>query len=160
MQKIFNSFHKTPFAAVFERSNLLETTLQVLQGWEKGFDESPITIAIFFEKDYRDGNWRLINCLSLEVNSPPWILRYPCEAASLVTRIMILVDTRTGVGRPCRMVGASVSHIIDLTGLRRFSHRCKTLRANCKYHLIQPSQPPLTLLFLPPLTFGPRQSRI
>ena len=51
---------------MFGWSDLLETILQVLQGWEKVLDESPITIAIFFEKDYRDGNWKLINCLSLE----------------------------------------------------------------------------------------------
>ena len=83
------------------------------------------------------------------------------------------------MGRPRRTVGASVGHIIELMGLRQFSvlfllcscssprvhrfslnHRCKMLRANCKYHLIQPSQPPLSLLFLPPSTFGPRRSRL
>ena len=128
---------------MFERSNLLETILQVLQGREKVFDESPITIAIFFEKDYGDGNWRLINCLSLEVNGPPWILRYPwrgsepgesriimpCGDLNYVLRVcsstgstdILWSNTRTGVGQPCRTVGASVSHIIDLTGLQCFS---------------------------------------
>jgi hypothetical protein len=111
----------------------------------------------------------------------------PCGDLNYVLRVcsstgsmeILWSDTQTGVGRPHRMVGASVSHIIDLTGLRRFSvlfllcscssprahrfslnHRCKTLRANCKYHLIQPSQPPLSHLFLPPSTFGPRRSRL
>ncbi len=43
---------KTPFAAALERSNSPEAILQLLHEREKGF------------KEYRDGNRRLINCLT------------------------------------------------------------------------------------------------
>jgi hypothetical protein len=47
---------KTPFAAAIEHSNSLEAVLQLLHDREKAF------------KEYRDGNRRLINCLSPAVN--------------------------------------------------------------------------------------------
>lgn len=43
---------ESPFAAVLEQSNSSEAILQLLQEREKAF------------KEYRDGNRRLINCLS------------------------------------------------------------------------------------------------
>jgi hypothetical protein len=47
---------KTPFAAAIEHSNSLEAILQLLHDRENAF------------KEYRDGNRKLINCLSPTVN--------------------------------------------------------------------------------------------
>jgi hypothetical protein len=47
---------ETPFAAALEQSNSPEGILQLLQDREKAF------------KEYRDGNRRLMNCLSPAVN--------------------------------------------------------------------------------------------
>ena len=47
---------KTPFAAAIEQSNSLEAILQLLHDRETAF------------KEYRDGNRKLINCLSPTVN--------------------------------------------------------------------------------------------
>src|SRR5258708_16347179 len=47
---------KSPFAAALEQSDSPEAILQLLQEREKAF------------KEYRDGNRRLINCLSPAVN--------------------------------------------------------------------------------------------
>jgi hypothetical protein len=47
---------KTPFAAALEHSNTLEAVLQLLHDRENAF------------KEYRDGNRRLIDCLSPAVN--------------------------------------------------------------------------------------------
>jgi fungal STAND N-terminal Goodbye domain len=47
---------ENPFAAAIERANSPAAILELLQEREKEF------------KDYREGNWRLINCLNPAVN--------------------------------------------------------------------------------------------
>ena len=64
---------KNPFAAVLEQSNSPEAILQLLQEREKAF------------KEYRDGNRRLINCLSPAVNVIQAFSGILGEAVSLVS---------------------------------------------------------------------------
>jgi hypothetical protein len=64
---------KTPFAAAIERSNSPEAILQLLQEREKAF------------KEYREGNRRLINCLSPAVSVIQAFSGILGEAASLVS---------------------------------------------------------------------------
>lgn len=64
---------ENPFAAVLEQSNSSEAILQLLQEREKAF------------KEYRDGNRRLINCLSPAVNVLQAFSGILGEAASLVS---------------------------------------------------------------------------
>src|SRR5258707_14603738 len=64
---------KNPFAAVLEQSNSPEAILQLLQEREKAF------------KEYRDGNRRLINCISPAVNVIQAFSGILGEAVSLVS---------------------------------------------------------------------------
>jgi fungal STAND N-terminal Goodbye domain len=64
---------RNPFAAVLEQSNSSEAILQLLQEREKAF------------KEYRDGNRRLISCLSPAVNVLQAFSGILGEAASLVS---------------------------------------------------------------------------
>jgi hypothetical protein len=64
---------ENPFAAVLEQSNSSEAILQLLQEREMAF------------KEYRDGNRRLINCLSPAVNVLQAFSGILGEAASLVS---------------------------------------------------------------------------
>src|SRR5260370_39779774 len=71
---------KNPFAAVLEQSNSPEAVLQLLQGREKAFAE------------YRDGNRRLISCLSPAVNVLHAFSRILGEAVRLVSHTCHLVS--------------------------------------------------------------------
>jgi fungal STAND N-terminal Goodbye domain len=62
-----------PFAAALEQSNSPDAILQLLQGREKAFQE------------YRDGNWRLIKCLSPAVKILQAFSGILGEAVSLVS---------------------------------------------------------------------------
>jgi hypothetical protein len=62
-----------PFAAVLERSNSPEAILQLLQDREKAF------------KEYRDGNQRLISCISPAVRVLQAFSGILGETASLVS---------------------------------------------------------------------------
>ncbi len=64
---------KNPFAAALQQSNSPEAILQLLQEREKAF------------KEYRDGNRRLINCLSPAVNVIQAFSGILGEAVSLVS---------------------------------------------------------------------------
>jgi fungal STAND N-terminal Goodbye domain len=64
---------KTPFAAVLEHSNSPEAILQLLQEREKAF------------KEYREGNRKLINCLSPAVKVIQAFSGIIGEAVSLVS---------------------------------------------------------------------------
>jgi len=64
---------KSPFAAALEQSDSPEAILQLLQEREKAF------------KDYRDGNHRLVNCLSPAVNVIQAFSGILGEAVSLVS---------------------------------------------------------------------------
>src|SRR5258708_38256401 len=74
---------KSPFAAALEQSDSPEAILQLLQEREKAF------------KEYRDGNRRLINCLSPAVNviqafsgilgEAVSLVRYTCDLVTLLT---------------------------------------------------------------------------
>jgi hypothetical protein len=64
---------KNPFAAALEQSNSPEAILQLLQGREKAF------------KEYRDGNRRLISCLSPAVKVLQAFSGILGEAVSLVS---------------------------------------------------------------------------
>jgi hypothetical protein len=64
---------ETPFAAAIERSNSLEAILQLLQDREKAF------------KEHREGNRRLINCLSPAVSVIQAFSGILGEAVSLVS---------------------------------------------------------------------------
>ena len=64
---------KDPFAAIIEQSTSPEAILELLQEREKAF------------KEYRDGNRRLISCLSPVVNVLQAFSGILCEAASLVS---------------------------------------------------------------------------
>ena len=74
---------KSPFAATFEQSNSLEAILQQLQGREKAF------------KEYRDGNRRLINCLSPAVKVLQAFSGILGEVASLVIHTCYLISIST-----------------------------------------------------------------
>jgi hypothetical protein len=63
----------TPFATMLEQSNSPEAILQILQGREKAF------------KEYRDGDRRLIGCLSPAVKILQAFSGIMGEAASLVS---------------------------------------------------------------------------
>ena len=63
----------TPFATTLEQSNSPEDIIQVLQGREKAF------------KEYRDGDRRLIGCLSPAVKVLQAFSGIMGEAASLVS---------------------------------------------------------------------------
>ncbi len=65
---------KTPFAATLEQSNSPEVILQLLQERENAFNE------------YRDGNRRLMKCVSLAVKVIQPFSRIIREAASQVSR--------------------------------------------------------------------------
>ena len=65
---------KDPFAAMLEQSNSPEAILELLQEREKAF------------KEYRDGNRRLISCLSPAVNVLQAFSGILGEAVSLVSR--------------------------------------------------------------------------
>ena len=71
---------KSPFAATLEQSNSLEAILQQLQGREKAF------------KEYRDGNRRLINCLSPAVKVLQAFSGILGEVANLVSHICYLIS--------------------------------------------------------------------
>jgi hypothetical protein len=64
---------KNPFAALLEQSDSPEAILQLLQGREKAF------------KEYRDGNRRLIRCLSPAVKVLQAFSGILGEAVSLVS---------------------------------------------------------------------------
>src|SRR5258708_40187534 len=64
---------KNPFAAALEQSNSPEAILQLIQEREKAF------------KEYRDGNRRLIRCLSRAVNVLQPFSGILGEATSLVS---------------------------------------------------------------------------
>ena len=71
---------KNPFAALLEQSNSPEDVLQLLQGREKAFEE------------YRDGNRKLINCLSPAVKVIQAFSGILGEAVSLVSHSFHLVS--------------------------------------------------------------------
>ena len=68
-------FSTNPFAAAIERANSPEAILELLQEREKAF------------KDYREGNRRLISCLSPAVNVIQAFSGILGEAVSLVTDV-------------------------------------------------------------------------
>jgi hypothetical protein len=72
-----------PFAATLEQANSPEAILQLLQQREKAF------------KEYRDGNRRLINCLSPAVKVLQAFSGVMGEAVSPVTYILRLIDLST-----------------------------------------------------------------
>ena len=74
---------KNPFAAMLEQSNSPEAILQLLQGREKAF------------KEYRDGNRRLISCLSPAVKVLQAFSGILGEAVSLVSHTCHLVSLLT-----------------------------------------------------------------
>jgi hypothetical protein len=71
---------KDPFAITLEQSNSPEAILQLLQGRERDF------------KEYRDGNWRLINCLSPAVKVLEAFSGILGEVVSLVSHTYLLVN--------------------------------------------------------------------
>jgi hypothetical protein len=71
---------KNPFAATIEQSSSPEAILQLLQGRENAF------------KEYRDGNRRLISCLSPAVNVLQAFSGILGEAVSLVSHSCHLVS--------------------------------------------------------------------
>jgi hypothetical protein len=71
---------KNPFAAALEQSNSPEAILQLLQGREEAFQE------------YRDGNRRLISCLSPAVKVLQAFSGILGEAVSLVSHTCHLVS--------------------------------------------------------------------
>jgi len=71
---------KNPFAAMLEQANTPEAILQLLQGREKAF------------KEYRDGNRRLISCLSPAVKVLHAFSGILGEAVSLVSHTDHLVS--------------------------------------------------------------------
>ena len=79
---------KNPFAAALEQSNSPEAILQLIQEREKAF------------KDYRDGNRRLIRCLSPAVNVIHAFSGILGEAISLVSH---KVDLVTLLNRLCQV---------------------------------------------------------
>jgi hypothetical protein len=72
-----------PFVAVLEQLHSPEAILQLLQQREKAF------------KEYREGNRRLINCLSPAVNVLQAFSGILGEAASLVSHAFRLIDLIT-----------------------------------------------------------------
>jgi hypothetical protein len=72
-----------PFAIAIEQSNSPEAILQLLQQREKAF------------KEYRDGNRRLINCLSPAVKVLQAFSGILGEAVSLVSCIFSLINVFT-----------------------------------------------------------------
>ena len=74
---------KHPFAAAIERANSVGDILELLQEREKAF------------KDYREGNRRLINCLSPAVNVIQAFSGILGEAVSLVSHIFNTVTLLT-----------------------------------------------------------------
>ena len=72
-----------PFAATLEQSNSPDAILQLLQGREKAFQE------------YRDGNRRLINCLSPAVRVLQAFSGILGEAVSLVSHTCHLASLST-----------------------------------------------------------------
>ena len=74
---------KNPFAAAIERANSPEPILELLQEREKAF------------KDYREGNQRLISCLSPAVNVIQAFSGILGEAVSLVSDTCHLVTLLT-----------------------------------------------------------------
>jgi hypothetical protein len=79
---------KNPFAAALEQSNSPEAILQLLQGREKGF------------KEYRDGNRKLINCLSPAVKVLQAFSGILGGAVSLVSHTSHLVSLLFNVTSP------------------------------------------------------------
>ena len=79
---------KNPFATALEQSNSPEAILQLIQEREKAF------------KDYRDGNRRLIRCLSPAVNVIHAFSGILGEAISLVSH---KVDLVTLLNRLCQV---------------------------------------------------------
>ena len=78
---------KNPFAATIEQSSSAEAILDLLQGRENAF------------KEYRDGNRRLMSCLSPAVKVLQAFSGILGEAASLVSHLCYLVSyflTRSG----------------------------------------------------------------
>jgi hypothetical protein len=65
---------KTPFASAIQQSNSLEATLQLLHEREKSF------------KEYREGNRKLINCLTPSVKIFQALSGILGEAVNLVSR--------------------------------------------------------------------------
>ena len=74
---------RNPFFAVLEQSNSPEAILQLLQGREKAF------------KEYRDGNRRLINCLSPAVKVLQAFSGILGEAVNLVSVTYLPADLLT-----------------------------------------------------------------
>ena len=74
---------KNPFAAMIEHTNSPEAILELLQEREKAF------------KDYREGNRRLISCLSPAVNIIQSFSGVLGEAVSLVSHNFRLVTLLT-----------------------------------------------------------------
>ena len=72
-----------PFAAALEQLNSPDTILQLLQGRERAF------------KEYRDGNRRLINCLSPAVKALQAFSGVLGEAVSLVSHTCRIVSLLT-----------------------------------------------------------------
>jgi len=86
---------KNPFVAMLGRSNSLEAIPQLLQGRERVFTfltslRSPSWYSL--KNEYRDGNWKLINCLSSTVKVHHAFSDFHCEAASLVSRACHIMD--------------------------------------------------------------------
>jgi hypothetical protein len=71
---------KNPFAAAIEQSNSPEAILQLLQGREKAF------------KEYRDGNRKLMDCLTPAVNVLQAFSGILGEAVNLVSHTYHLVS--------------------------------------------------------------------
>jgi hypothetical protein len=71
---------KNPFAAALEHASSPEAVLELLQGREKAF------------KEYRDGHWRLISCLSPAVKVLHAFSGALGSAVSLVSHTFFLVS--------------------------------------------------------------------
>jgi hypothetical protein len=101
---------KTPFAAAIEHSNSLEAILQLLYDRENAF------------KEYRDGNRRLINCLSPVVNVIQAFSGIIGEAVNLVSLSCLSGDSLTATSPDPLPTIKSFVHC------HRYSPRCTSLQ--------------------------------
>jgi fungal STAND N-terminal Goodbye domain len=97
---------KNPFAATIEQSSSAEAILHLLQGREHAF------------KEYRDGNRRLIGCLSPAVKVLQAFSGILGEAASLVSHLCYLVSYLTRSGQipfpPANILYAGIDALLSV----------------------------------------------
>jgi hypothetical protein len=102
-----------PFATAIEQANSPGDILELLQEREEAF------------KDYREGNRRLINCLSPAVNVIQAFSGVPREVTSLVSLTCHLVTLLTGPGQvhfpPAKAARAFFVGIDVLLSVRPFN---------------------------------------